>query len=450
MCCFLYAADYTNWMSDLVMTSNAESRLESDSMRLVRLHADEPDACVRLSLETTRILNAPVYEALSYTWGDEGSTRFVSIDGQKVNIRTNLHMALTAIREAKGSAVLWVDALCISQDDLEEKSSQVQMIGRIFRGARQVLAWLGPPTDDIHALFLSASILPTDTFILEATLDDIRRAHDLQSRLPWEKLEALRPALLSIHARKYWTRSWIVQECMLARRVEFLCGIHEVSWHQLYSIHALIRETVQLAPNRGRAGRRLTPIVYTGGYIDGPDSLEITFFDQIAAQKAFLNGRRRNLGLTLRYFGFNTECLDPRDKIFAFMELILEAEEDHPARISVDYSIPTPLLYFRAAHGLLSNAKSEFGHIRDIDTIRQLLKLGTAEVEEAIAARIDLQDLLSPISFISGGAGGELNPYPLRGQPGRRYNYYEVLAADFELLATGKRGAQSRRTIAMS
>jgi hypothetical protein len=424
---------------------------EPDSIRLVRLHAGEQDTCIRLSLELARISEAPLYDALSYTWGDAGSDRIVSINCQEVSIRTNLYAALKAIHGTKGSLTLWVDALCISQDDLEEKSHQVQMIGRIFRGARQVIAWLGPSTADIRLLFFAASKLPTDTYIPEETLDDIRRAHDFRSQLPRRELSVLRSALLTIHARDYWTRTWIVQECILAQRVMFLCGIHEASWHQLYSIHAFVRETAQVLPNRGTSGRQLRPCIYSAGYTDGPGSLEITFFDQLAGQKAFLNGRRRNIGQTLRYFGHNTQCLDPRDKVFAFMELILEGEENHPARIIVDYSIPTTLLYFRTIHGLLSNERSEFGQIRDIDTIRQLLGLESAAVKEAITARIDVTALLSPVTFITGGDGdgNGLNPYPVRGEPGRRYNYYEVLAADFELLATGRRGKQARRIIAM-
>ena len=114
---------------------------EPGQIRYVHVHGGERGDQLRLTLEVSHISRAPSYEALSYTWGDARNNGIVSVNGLEVSIRSNLHMALLAIREARGSVILWVDALCISQDDLAEKSRQVQMIGRIFRGARQAVSY---------------------------------------------------------------------------------------------------------------------------------------------------------------------------------------------------------------------------------------------------------------------------------------------------------------------
>lgn len=97
----------------------------------------------------------PAYKALSHEWGqapkDESDLPMMLLNGRTVQIRQNLHDALTCLTQAKygGEVIstsglwLWVDALCINQDDLEEKGHQVGLMKRIFKGADTVLVWLG-------------------------------------------------------------------------------------------------------------------------------------------------------------------------------------------------------------------------------------------------------------------------------------------------------------------
>ncbi|TLS29240.1 hypothetical protein PpBr36_01993 [Pyricularia pennisetigena] len=117
------------------------------------------------------------YEAISYVWGDTRDRRDITIQGKTLSVTASLHAALTAFRhlalsdsaygsdgdddtgghaEAGGSAKaveqqrrqqpvrrLWADAVCINQEDLDERTSQVELMGRIFAGAHRVLAWMG-------------------------------------------------------------------------------------------------------------------------------------------------------------------------------------------------------------------------------------------------------------------------------------------------------------------
>ena len=83
------------------------------------------------------------YEALSYTWGDPGLPRVpCKVNNQDYAITANLQSVLKQIRKRSNKRYVWVDALCINQDDLAERASQVQIMRRIYECAEQVIVWL--------------------------------------------------------------------------------------------------------------------------------------------------------------------------------------------------------------------------------------------------------------------------------------------------------------------
>ncbi|PVH78634.1 hypothetical protein DL98DRAFT_421844, partial [Cadophora sp. DSE1049] len=87
----------------------------------------------------------PEYEALSYQWGTSSADQSIVIDGQHKAITPNLALALHSLRHEMRERVLWVDAICINQRSTKEKSSQVQLMNRIYAEASEVLIWLGRP-----------------------------------------------------------------------------------------------------------------------------------------------------------------------------------------------------------------------------------------------------------------------------------------------------------------
>ncbi|KAH8727341.1 heterokaryon incompatibility protein-domain-containing protein, partial [Phaeosphaeriaceae sp. PMI808] len=73
----------------------------------------------------------------SYVWGNQTHRKPISINGSMIMISESLELALRYV------LVLWADALCINQDDLEERTHQVSLMGDIYRQAECVVAWLG-------------------------------------------------------------------------------------------------------------------------------------------------------------------------------------------------------------------------------------------------------------------------------------------------------------------
>ncbi len=149
------------------------------------------------------------YHALSYEWGEKRHGRDITVDSIYVRIHRNLYEALKQIRsEQKDDLCLWIDALCINQEDLEEKSQQVGMMGKIFRNAEGVIAWLGVASDDSEkAMDLMADHNNMRQVLMGSHIDD-----------------PMPQAIVKLCHRSYWRRVWIIQELYLARNHVVRCG----------------------------------------------------------------------------------------------------------------------------------------------------------------------------------------------------------------------------------
>ncbi|KAJ8121454.1 hypothetical protein ONZ43_g2099 [Nemania bipapillata] len=90
------------------------------------------------------LARAPRYLALSYAWGCAERNRVIIVNNLKLRVSKNLYEALLALRPSLCRFLLWVDYICINQEDEAEKAWQVSMMRDIYARADRVLAWLGP------------------------------------------------------------------------------------------------------------------------------------------------------------------------------------------------------------------------------------------------------------------------------------------------------------------
>lgn len=130
--------------------------LKSWETRLLRLLPDEASLPLRCELYPAALLAEsglgipdefyPVqYTALSYSWGWPERTSTITCNGEVLGIPPPLAAALKHLRSTKDPMWLWCDAICIHQEDLNEKAAQVKQMLRIFSKAERVVAWLGEP-----------------------------------------------------------------------------------------------------------------------------------------------------------------------------------------------------------------------------------------------------------------------------------------------------------------
>jgi hypothetical protein len=87
----------------------------------------------------------PEYEAMSYTWGPP-VLHSICCNGASLAISENLWLALQYLRNTHTQRTFWIDAICINQADLVEKSKQISRMERIYSCATVVTVWLGEAT----------------------------------------------------------------------------------------------------------------------------------------------------------------------------------------------------------------------------------------------------------------------------------------------------------------
>lgn len=149
----------------------------------------------------------PGYVALSYAWGELGDTRILRVNGRFVKVSASLYGALEAIARSKAHSedvMVWADALCIDQSNLEERNRQVRIMTSIYQKAQSVAVWLGSQqkNDRLAQNFLKQLLFSKDP------------AEVLRSA-PKEALLSV----ASLFSRPYWSRLWVVQEVYNARSV---------------------------------------------------------------------------------------------------------------------------------------------------------------------------------------------------------------------------------------
>lgn len=109
-----------------------------------------PSAAVKCTLSKASLNDTIRYKALSYVWGDPNITDVVDVNGFDFPVTTNLFSALQVLRQKYTSVSLWIDALCINQDDIPERNHQVNQMRAIYKDAEEVIAWLGKEDNESH------------------------------------------------------------------------------------------------------------------------------------------------------------------------------------------------------------------------------------------------------------------------------------------------------------
>lgn len=153
------------------------------------------------------------YRAVSYVWGPSSVTRNILIDGKRFVVRANLWDFLAEARREKYTCSLWIDAICINQEDIEERSSQVANMGLVYSKATCVWAWLGLGTERQLWAFQDIALVDWPA--------DVQRTGN---GWKFSAIEQYFESIVLLLDLEYWSRLWIFQEYVLARCVIIQCG----------------------------------------------------------------------------------------------------------------------------------------------------------------------------------------------------------------------------------
>lgn len=215
-------------------------------IRLIRLSRDDTNRSGQVSGElTTFSLNdpsCPPFTTVSYTWGDkEYHDEPIQLNGHDIFVLKNVlalfRMLCSTSSEAFNLAQdwFWIDSICINQANLSERTSQVKLMGQIYRQANATIVWLTEGSNNANAAIELLSQLAN-------------RRHEL--RHGYKKRGKLMPADLVDHPGwkpleglldlPWWRRVWTLQEFILAKDLTFYCGPRSISRNEFRrGLHAL-------------------------------------------------------------------------------------------------------------------------------------------------------------------------------------------------------------------
>lgn len=284
--------------------------LQSNSLRLLRPVTIEHD---HLAFEISHHPHeaAPPYTAVSYTWGNNPPTEQVCINERSFRIRVNLWSCLHYL----GNAVkfgnvpwkyLWVDAICIDQNNDQERNAQVRLMDQIYRNAIAVSVWLGLP--------------PMPEFV-RLELDNYRKPIKTYEEEVFDWFDSIE----NLANRPYWSRFWVIQECLLGKRVDLYCGNTCMDWWdfrtllgQKTGVYDVLSEDVNYA--QSPYGSWAAWPLITGRHPDKHPQMTQSLYKLLITHS-------------------KSECKDPRDRVFALLGLVTPDEKTLRGRFLPDYTM---------------------------------------------------------------------------------------------------------------
>ncbi|ETS75425.1 hypothetical protein PFICI_12369 [Pestalotiopsis fici W106-1] len=218
----------------------AHAPLEGDNaFRLLRLLGGQGDIVECELFHTNTNYSKLHYEAVSYCWGSKQRPGTILINGQTLLVRESLVGLLKHLRHADPTKnrIIWIDAVCIDQQNKIEQGHQVQQMRRIYASARRVIFWLGETTPNVTLLMTALDLFNRTVksygwhrlAIVEQSAWELvvkaLEAHPAILNAPGRMREALHDLL----KRPWFRRAWIIQEVANARRGIVQCGKHVVA-----------------------------------------------------------------------------------------------------------------------------------------------------------------------------------------------------------------------------
>ncbi|KAF4948157.1 hypothetical protein FGADI_9852 [Fusarium gaditjirri] len=303
------------------------------SIRVLELYPGKPWEILSFDLHEVELNANFSFEALSYEWKEKSGSVPVQCGYEKILVTPNCKAAMERLRLESESRFLWIDAICINQEDHEERTKQVAMMAGIFTAAEKVLMWHGEETESTRAAF---EVIPT---LLRARRMMLQEDGELPvDEFPVHKdddpLELIKGVLQDemvlegwkdLGNRSYWNRVWIFQEVVIGgSRGVAICGSQ--SCPSSLMIFAMI------------AGH-LYPFTADFSFITSHFDEWFRKYGTVPLSEVAVFVR--NLGTT-----------DPRDKIFACLGLA-STEAKLIERPVADYTMTVQQVYVHAARYII-------------------------------------------------------------------------------------------------
>jgi hypothetical protein len=296
--------------------------LTQPSVRIIDLLPQQPNGNIRCKVRLILLKARFQLTAVSYEWGSPHSEKHkIYINERSFEIHHNLFTLLTSLLKLHpndGYENLWIDALCIDQQNNQEKNHQVQQMKQIYQMATNVLVWLGPAADGSDQLcdFLNDFDIPdsAENMALSVAQMSKEQLKSSQNKILYAGIDVWK-ACEAFSRRTYWTRTWILQELLLAQWLVLICGYKKIRWQPW----AIVLDTL------GRANS------LTGSWAPTLAESSANFICQQWFSNIDGTPSDSLIKLVLRFHQSN--CSDMHDKVYGLLGLASDASS-----LQVDYN----------------------------------------------------------------------------------------------------------------
>ncbi|CAI4219797.1 unnamed protein product [Parascedosporium putredinis] len=302
---------------------------DRNQIRLLRILKSSPVpppaiASIRCEIFHINLDEFPIYNALSYTWGSPTSPKTsILLDDKLFLVRENLWMALKRLESAAEEMVIWIDAICINQESIPERNSQVPKMTQIYRQAHQVVSWLGVGNRASALAF---------KFVEEFGRPDVTQEWALE-RLGSQRLQL--QALSQLFQHEYWNRMWVLQELTVAKSIIIYCGTDSINGETVIRVQRLLINIRGSGLTYGTLLAAMDNDMIAMDIVGDQGLAKLQDWTQSAAKK--------NLSfLECLLLHSDRAATDARDMIYGLANI---ANEKSKYKVAVDYALSTPQLY---------------------------------------------------------------------------------------------------------
>jgi len=305
------------------------------SIRLLHLYRGTCNSlCGRLENFNLDDKACPKFTTFSYVWGEAQYTSTIQIEGVSFPVLDTVFPLLEALCDYKcfeEDHWIWIDSICINQDDEHERAMQVQLMGRIYCESARTVIWLGEGTDQTARLI----------GMLRKLARYFQQGHLIQELPVLSTNEMIWDDISLFFRQPWWTRVWTFQEFALPSVLRFHFGRNWIEYHDFYdAMQALY-------------------ICSQNGVLDG--SVWGVAWGRRRVRQLFRvpEVRGRMSLVALLAFTGNYQCTDPRDRIYSLLGLAREADRaivgqpDYSPKNTVEAVYTKFVINFIEAYGSL-------------------------------------------------------------------------------------------------
>lgn len=323
------------------------------------------DGLIQCFLRKMRL--ADQHTCLSYMWGKGQAQHHIHVNGKPFKVRTNLWDFLQIARRHYAEQPLWIDAICINQENHSERAQQVTLMGEIYALSKQVLVYLGSGPSDIPQAMArvgatAAAMSRQNSMSTEPALQT--RSMTIGLLYFWCELSETCEwhGLTQLCELPYWKRVWIKQEILKAASTRLLWGDSSCAWDDFARIiYPISVSGFDSSRDKATSRRRI-------------GISAVIPLAELYLSKASRYRRIEEDPVTLIAEFCSSECAEVRDSVYGLLGLTNLGHTFH-----VDYSCSRKMLLMRTLiHCMKVGCRGSLGGIQHDVGLDKLLKLGTS------------------------------------------------------------------------